>query len=153
PAMFTFTAGLVLAMAVAPKIHKFKVPGSRLAAKTQPRLFALIADVAQATGQRMPAEVYVDGKVNAWVTERGGFLGLGKRRVLCLGLPLMATLTKTQLKAVIAHEFGHYYGGDTRLGPWIYKTHRSMLDVAVGLSQTGYGAWLNIVMIPYVEIL
>ena len=28
------------------------------------------------------------------------------------------------MRGVIAHEFGHYAGGDTRLGPWIWRTLR-----------------------------
>jgi len=32
------------------------------------------------------------------------------------------------LRAVLAHEFGHYYGGD-QAGPWVYKTQS---DVGVG---------------------
>src|SRR5260370_2790138 len=38
-----------------------------------------------------------------------------------IGLPLMQILSVTQLRAVLAHEFGHYYGGDTRLGPLVYN--------------------------------
>jgi heat shock protein HtpX len=33
----------------------------------------------------------------------------------------MQILSVTQLRAVLAHEFGHYYGGDTRLGPLVYN--------------------------------
>ena len=27
---------------------------------------------------------------------------------------------------MLAHEFGHFYGGDTKLGPWIYKTRAAI---------------------------
>src|SRR5260370_42627074 len=43
-----------------------------------------------------------------------------------LGLPLMQILSVTQLRAVLAHEFGHYYGGDTRLGPLVYNMRGSI---------------------------
>jgi hypothetical protein len=36
-------------------------------------------------------------------------------------------LKASGLRAVLAHEFGHYYGGDTKLAPWVYKTR-----VAIG---------------------
>jgi heat shock protein HtpX len=45
---------------------------------------------------------------------------------MVLGLPLMQILTVPQMRAVIAHEFGHYHGGDTRLGPWIYRTRETI---------------------------
>jgi len=67
------------------------------------------------------------GEVNAWVTDRSGIAGSGHGRVMGLGLPLLATLTVSQFRAVLAHEFAHYYGGDTRLGPWVYKTQKTLL--------------------------
>ena len=27
------------------------------------------------------------------------------------------------MRGIIAHEFGHYAGGDTRLGPWVWRTY------------------------------
>ena len=84
----------------------------------------MLRDVAAKTEQEMPTEVFLLPEVNAWVAERGGLVGIGSRRVMGIGLPLMETLTVAQLCAVLAHEFGHYYGGDTSLGPWLYATHR-----------------------------
>jgi len=43
---------------------------------------------------------------------------------MVIGLPLMQIMTVSQMRAVLAHEFGHYYGGDTKLGPWVYRTAR-----------------------------
>ena len=70
------------------------------------------------------------GEVNAWVADRGGILGFGSRRVMGLGLPLMSILTVSQFRAVLAHEFAHYYGGDTSSGPWVYKTKMAMMRIA-----------------------
>lgn len=41
---------------------------------------------------------------------------------------------------MLAHEFGHYHGGDTRIGPWIYKTR-----TAIGrtLHALGSSSWLQ----------
>jgi hypothetical protein len=50
-----------------------------------------------------------------------------------LGLPLMEALTVSQFRAVLAHEFGHFHGGDTRLGPWIYKTRGAIERTLVSL--------------------
>jgi hypothetical protein len=35
-------------------------------------------------------------------------------------------MSVAQMRAVLAHEFGHYHGGDTRLGPWIYRTREAI---------------------------
>jgi hypothetical protein len=36
---------------------------------------------------------------------------------------------------VLAHEFGHYYSGDTRLGPWVYNTRQAMVRVYENLGK------------------
>jgi hypothetical protein len=69
------------------------------------------------------------------VAQRGGFMGFASRRVMGLGIPLMSRLSVAQFAAVLAHEFGHYYGGDTRLGPWIYKTQSAIGRTLENLSQ------------------
>jgi len=51
-----------------------------------------------------------------------------------LVLPLLQTLTVSQFRAVLAHEFGHYYGGDTKLGPWVYKTRGALARTIINLS-------------------
>ncbi|MEU1814877.1 M48 family metalloprotease [Streptomyces roseifaciens] len=82
----------------------------------QPRLWAAVREVAGAAGTRMPDEILLTGDVNAAVTENARMLGLlpGRRR-LYLGAPLMTGLDEAQLRAVLAHEFGHYGHADTRL--------------------------------------
>jgi heat shock protein HtpX len=44
----------------------------------------------------MPAEFYVVDDVNAWVAERGGVLGIGGRRVMGIGLPLLQALSVSE---------------------------------------------------------
>lgn len=118
-------AGTIL-WSIVPRLDRFLPPGPSLSPQQQPRLFQKLTEVARATGEEMPAEVYLTPEVNAWVAQRGGVMGFGSRRVMGLGLPLLQLLRVTQLQAVLTHEFGHYYGGDTRLGPWIYKTRAAI---------------------------
>jgi len=118
-------AGAIL-WAVLPRFDKFQAPGPRLAPEQHPSLFGEIAGIAAAVGQPMPAEVYLVPEVNAWVSNRGGLMGLGSRRVMGLGLPLLQVLTVSEMRAVLAHEFGHYHGGDTALAPWVYKTRSAI---------------------------
>ena len=63
-------------------------------------------------------------------------MGNGARRVMGIGLPLFSLLTIDELRAIITHEFGHFYGGDTALGPWIYKTRSAIIRTVVAVSQT-----------------
>jgi hypothetical protein len=86
----------------------------------------------------MPSEVYLLNEVNAWVTHRGGVMGFGSHRVMGIGLPLLQALTVPELKAVIAHEFGHYHSGDVALGPWIYKTRSAIVRTVAGVRDTWF---------------
>ncbi len=138
--LFCLIAGVAILWSVLPRIDKFIAPGPRLSAGQSPRLFKEIEGVAGAVGQAMPAEVYLVPDVNAWVSQRGGLMGFGSRRVMGLGLPLMRTLSRSQLRAVLAHEFGHYHGGDTKLGPWIYKTRGAIVRT---LASLGNRSWLQ----------
>ena len=126
---------LVILYSVFPRIDRFVPPGPQLKPGPNLKLFALIRRIAKATGQHMPAEVYLVPGLQAFVTHRGGILGLGSKRVMGLGLPTFEALTVAQLAAVIAHEFGHYNHGDTAIGPWLYKTRAAMGRTLHNLTQ------------------
>jgi len=149
-AVICVLAGAVILWAVLPRFDRFDAPGLLLTPETQPRLFAVIRELAAATQQAMPAEVYLVSDVNAFVTQRGGIMGLGSRRVMGLGLPVMQALSEAELRAVIAHEFGHFHGGDVQLGPFIYKTRSAIVRTVMLLGQ--HGSLLQKVFIWYGEM-
>jgi Zn-dependent protease with chaperone function len=126
-AIFCLLGAIAILRAIIPRPDRFEAPGPLLTPSDQPQLFATLEAIAHFTNQAMPRAVYLVPDVNAWVAQRGGVMGVGSHRVMGLGLPLMAMLTVDELRAVLAHEFGHYHGGDTALGPWIYRTR-----VAIG---------------------
>jgi Zn-dependent protease with chaperone function len=134
-AIFCFVGAFLILKAIVPRRDHFEPPGPRLDPATQPRLFAEIRRTASATRQAEPADVFLLADVNAFVTHRGGFMGLGSRRVMGLGLPLLQALTVPELRAVLAHEFGHLDGGDVALGPWIYSTRGALLRTLQDLHQ------------------
>jgi Zn-dependent protease with chaperone function len=136
-ALVCIACGLMIIWAVLPRWDKFVAPGPELTASNEPTLFKTLNEVARATNQQMPAEVYLVNEVNAFVAQRGGVMGLGSRRVMGLGLPLMQAVTVQELKAVLAHEFGHYHAGDVKIGPWIYKT-RAAIGRAIDQFEEGF---------------
>ena len=145
-ALFCVLGALAILWSVLPRLDKFEAPGPELTRAQHPQLFAELDGVAKSVNQSMPSEVYLVPDVNAWVTQRGGVMGFGSRRVMGLGLPLMRTLTRSQFRAVLAHEFGHYYSGDTKLGPWIYKTRGA---IGRTLQSLGDGSWLQFPFLWY----
>ncbi|MFF8992785.1 M48 family metalloprotease [Streptomyces sp. NPDC014983] len=97
-------------------------PGIDVTEADEPRLWALVREVAAAAGTRAPDRIRLTGEVNAAVSEDPRLLGLlpGPRR-LYLGVPLLTGLTQAQLRAVLAHEYGHFTGGDTRLSALVVR--------------------------------
>ena len=135
-ALACLVGAATILFAIVPRPDRFTAPGPQLTSSTAPQLFAMIDDVASATSQPRPTEVYLLNEVNAFVSQRGGTMGIGSRRVMGVGLPLVNNLTRSELKAVIAHEFGHYSGGDVSLGPWIYKTRAAIGRTLAGLEES-----------------
>lgn len=136
-ALFCLFAGGSILWSVVPRQERFICPGPQLFPNDHPELFKTLGQIARATRQRMPDEVYLVPDVNAWVAHRGGMAGVGTRSVMGLGLPLMQVLTLPQFRAVVAHEFGHYSGGDTRLAGWIYKAREAIGRTIQGLARHG----------------
>jgi Zn-dependent protease with chaperone function len=134
---------------IAPRRDRFEAPGALLVAQAQPGLFAAIDRVANLADQPRPAEVYLLRDANAWVSSRGGVMGLGSRRIMGIGLPLLQQLTVSQLQAVLAHEFGHYHGGHVKLGPWIYHARAAIGRTIETLAESGVGL-LQLIQRPFV---
>ena len=136
-----FLFGIVIAAtmlwSLIPRRDKFIAPGLLLDRASHPKLFAELDGIAAALNETLPGEVYLIGAPNAFVADRGGVIGFGSRRVMGLGLPLLSVLTVSQFRAVLAHEFGHYYGGDTSLGPWVYKTKTSIIRIFENIGTVG----------------
>ncbi len=126
---FGIVSGLTILWSLLPQREKIDVNGVLIDLSKEKRLSQQIESIAEALHEPMPSEVYLLGDANAFVVESRGFLGFGKRRIIGLGLPLLQMLTIAQFRAVLAHEFAHYYAGDTRLGPWVYNTRRAIARV------------------------
>ncbi|GGQ65364.1 M48 family metallopeptidase [Couchioplanes azureus] len=103
---------LGLAVALRPR---FPGPGEAqvLSPEEAPELFALIERVAAATGAPVPHIVGVDSSINAYATA----VGIRRRRVLVLGVPLWAALDPQERVALLGHELGHFVNGDVRRLP------------------------------------
>jgi heat shock protein HtpX len=129
--------GATILLSLVPRRDKFEIPGLLLEPSAHPRLFAELNAIATALNEPLPREVYLIGQVNAFVADRGGIMGFGSRRVMGIGLPLLSSLTISEMRAVLAHEFAHYYGGDTKMGPWVYKTQSAMIRAFRNMGSLG----------------
>jgi heat shock protein HtpX len=147
----TMVGAISILVSIVPRPDFFRAPGPRVNAESQPRLFQALSEIAETIGQKMPSEVYLIPDANAWVAERGGFLGIGRRRVMCIGLPLLSTLTVSEFRGVMAHEFGHYYSRDTEITRWIGSTRDAMIRNIEMMSSSKYSQWLHLYFVEYAD--
>lgn len=129
-AIFCIGAGATILWSIIPRPVPFQQPGPRLSRDSQPRLFEQLDEVARLVDETTPKEVYLAADVNASVLLAGGILGVGGRRVMVLGMPLMEVLRRSEMRAVLAHEYGHFNGGDTSLAPLIHQTRTAVIRTA-----------------------
>jgi heat shock protein HtpX len=95
-----------------------------------PQLHAAIEQVARALEVSPPDIVLFDMRFNAsW-----GHDGWRQRRVLRLGVPLLASLDVSQTIALLAHELAHERNGDARRGRIIGSSLASLSSVIGGLA-------------------
>ena len=55
-----------------------------------------------------------------------------------VGLPLLQALSVNEFRAVVAHEFGHYGGGDVTLAPLVYRTRAAIGRTVDQLRETHF---------------
>lgn len=103
--------------------------GRELTQAEAPQLFATLDDMQQRLQAAPIHHVLLTDDFNAAIAQcpRFGLFG-GYRNYLVLGLPLMYALSGDEMRAVIAHEYGHLAGGHGKLSRWIYR-QRMTFDV------------------------
>lgn len=111
--------------------------GLALGQERAPGLWAQVRAIAAAMGTRAPDDVRLVPEANAAVQEDAKLLGLRRgRRHLYVGVPLLQALTVDQVRAVLAHELGHYSQQHTRLG---MLTYRGMDTIDQTIARVGPG--------------
>ncbi len=127
-----------------------------ITAASHPRLVGFLHQLADEAGAPRPRKIYLSPTVNAGVFYDLTLLSLvlPTRKNLVIGLGLVNVLTLSELKAVLAHEFGHFAQRSMRVGRWVYTAQqvaghlvhkRDWLDGALrGLSQIDLRvAWIG----------
>lgn len=105
-------AGVCVKVVLSPLLRMFdrhEQVGTEIKRKDYPELFSVIDEIVEKAGCRFPRRVYIYNECNAFVNCRSiwGHL-FNTRKNLTIGLPLLYTLNKTELKAILSHEFGHF---------------------------------------------
>ena len=105
-------AGYCLVIILKPVFRIFERTerkGVEIKRKDYPELFALIDEVVKEVDCLEPKHVRISNECNAYVYYPSlmGYIKSGKQN-LTIGLPLICKMNKTEMKAILAHEFGHF---------------------------------------------
>jgi len=110
--MVILAAGYCLVIVLKPIFKIFEKPkrkGIEIKREDYPELFSLIDEVVKEVDCLQPKHVRVSNECNAYVFHSSllGYIKSGSQN-LTIGLPLLYGMNKTELKAILAHEFGHF---------------------------------------------
>jgi Zn-dependent protease with chaperone function len=109
------------------KQHKTDISGMiEVQEEDQPELFAFIREIVESVGTHFPKRIYLSADVNASVFYDSSMLSmfLPVKKNLNIGLGLVNSVNKSELKAILAHEFGHFSQRSMKIGSYVYNVNR-----------------------------
>lgn len=120
--------GFVIIKALWIKIPKPE--GIEITASDAPEFFRFMNEIREQARVDRVDHVLVQDMYNLAVVQqpRFGIFG-GYENYLLLGLPWMESTSKEQLRADLAHEFGHLSGGHGKFSSWLYRLRSTWLNL------------------------
>lgn len=113
-------------------VKKFDEAGSIVVtAKEQPQLFNFIQQLTSDTQTQFPKKIVLSPEVNACVFYNDSFWSMifPVKKNLQIGLGLVNSLTLSEFKAVMAHEFGHFSQRSMKLGSFVYNVNKAIYNM------------------------
>jgi len=97
----------------------------------EPQLFALIHTVVKEVHTNFPKKVFLAHDVNASVFYDSSFwsMFLPIRKNLQIGVGLINAVTQQELKAILAHEFGHFSQRSMKVGSYVYHVNQIIYNM------------------------
>lgn len=97
----------------------------------EPELFKMIDEIVKEAGTDFPKKVYLSYDVNASVFYDSSFWSMffPIKKNLTIGVGLINTSTKQELKAVLSHEFGHFSQRSMKVGSYVYNVNKIIFNL------------------------
>jgi len=97
----------------------------------EPKLFQMIDEIVKEAGTDFPKKVYLAYDVNASVFYDSSFwsMFLPIKKNLIIGVGLVNACTKQELKAILAHEFGHFSQRSMKVGSYVYNVNQIIFNL------------------------
>lgn len=110
--------------------------GRRLSRDEAPDLFAEADQIARFLQAPLADVVLLNDEYNASVSQipRMGMFGF-PRNYLCIGMPLLAALPHSHVRAVLAHEFAHLSRAHGKFGAWCYRVRMTWAQLLHALEE------------------
>jgi Zn-dependent protease with chaperone function len=88
----------------------------------QPKLFKIIDSISKEIGTNFPQKVYLGSGVEAMVFYDSNFRNLffPSKENLMIGLGLVNSMSESELKAILTHEFGHFTQKSLNVYSYVY---------------------------------
>jgi Zn-dependent protease with chaperone function len=99
-----------------------------------PELYALLDEICRAADAEPIDVVVLDAAFNA----SAGKLGLRRRQVVTIGVPLWVTLEPRSRVAVLGHEVGHFVNGDLRRSLLVGASITTLVELVHALTPEQY---------------
>jgi Zn-dependent protease with chaperone function len=113
---------------------KHKIDRSHLteiSEEDEPKLFAFIREIVNEAGTDFPKKIYLSSEVNASVFYDSSFWSLffPVKKNLQIGLGLVNAISLQELKAILAHEFGHFSQKSMKVGSYVYYVNQVVFNM------------------------
>src|SRR5690606_5720455 len=97
----------------------------------QPELFAMIHQLVNEIKTDFPQKVFLTYNVNASVFYNSSFWSMffPVRKNLQIGVGLINSLTNQELRAILAHEFGHFSQRSMKVGSYVYNVNNVIFNM------------------------
>ncbi|MEY2869142.1 MAG: hypothetical protein RIR01_1622, partial [Bacteroidota bacterium] len=99
--------------------------------ENEPKLFVFIREIVNEVDTNFPKKIYLSADVNASVFYDSNFWSLffPVKKNLNIGLGLVNTITRQELKAILAHEFGHFSQKSMKVGSYVYYVNQIIFNM------------------------
>jgi len=97
----------------------------------EPELFKMIDEIVKEAETNFPKKVYLSSDVNASVFYDSSFWSMffPIQKNLTIGVGLINTTTKQELKAILSHEFGHFSQRSMKVGSYVYNVNQIIFNL------------------------
>jgi Zn-dependent protease with chaperone function len=142
PMLITFALGIGLAslgvlvlfflLKFIFKSHKVDISHlTEIKQSDEPKIFKMIDEIVKEVGTNFPQKVYLSTDVNAAVFYDSSFWSMffPIKKNLQIGLGLVNTVTQSELKAILSHEFGHFSQKTMKVGSYVYNVNQVIFNL------------------------